>query len=210
MLTPSSKQRRQTKGAYGHAPQPHTVATNERWLLHLRSSTLGTLTLALHAPLYPRTIKVHENKSCYQTLRLSVPSALYPIHLRFPIWFLDQIPWLQHLERAAHSAFLLQAVLLSSCPGPIFLNAHYYLSRSALSPGCYHYLPGFTMLRQAPIIVFWVISLDQFARYYHSQSFQFGLSWLRSNRFPSFRVTSDTAAHEYHSHMNETCMRSNS
>ena len=122
---------------------------------HQRSARLPSR-FVIYA-LYPRTIKVHENKSWYQTMRLSVPSALYPVHLRIRIYFLDQIPWLQHLKRAAHSAFLFQAALLSSCPRPIFLNAHYYLSRSALSPGCYYYLPGFTMLRQAPIVVFWVI-----------------------------------------------------
>ena len=33
--------------------------------------------------------------------------------------------------------------------------------------------------------------------------------WLR-NRFPAFRVTRDTAAHEYHSHMNDSCMRGHS
>lgn len=81
--------------------------------------------------------------------RLSVPSVLYPMYLRIPFFIDDQVPGRQNPKRTAHSAFLLQTVLLSSCPGPIFLNDHFYLSGSALSPGCYQNLYGFTMLRQA-------------------------------------------------------------
>ena len=50
MLTRSSKHRRLTQRACGHAPQPHTVFTDDRCLDHLRLPLSGAFTSALHAP----------------------------------------------------------------------------------------------------------------------------------------------------------------
>ena len=169
MLTTSSKQRRLTKSAYGHALKPHTVVTNEICLFHLRWSVFGTLTTRfILQAFHPQPSRYMKKKAPDEMKRWDhqyVPSIPHSLaHSNFSRWsnpmtsnstrLPSRYNQPTHLKVHLHGLAISLVLSLSGLASTISLGSPCYGRRRS-------------DLAKTHLPASWVLSYDQLARYHH-------------------------------------------